>query len=54
MRPAALINVNNGTNNIGNGADNTGDGGGGTNNNNKQTKGGSGIVIVRNSRSPAI
>lgn len=43
-------NVNNGTNNVGNGADNTGDGGGGTNNNNKQTKGGSGIVIIRNVR----
>ena len=47
-------NVNNGTNNVGNGADNTGDGGGGTNNNNKQTKGGSGIVIIRNSRDNSI
>ena len=43
-------NVNNGTNNVGNGADNTGNGGGGTNNNNKQTKGGSGIVVIRNHR----
>lgn len=43
-------NVNNGTNNVGNGANNTGDGGGGTNNNNKQTKGGSGIVVIRNHR----
>lgn len=43
-------NVNNGTNNVGNGADNTGNGGGGTNNNSKQTKGGSGIAVIRNSR----
>ena len=43
-------NVSNGTNNVGNGADNTGNGGGGTNNNSKQTKGGSGIAVIRNSR----